>query len=127
MQVEQYQARNTQLEREHEHRLAEREALRLEFEHKLDERMRLELKQQELEYEGRIKVQRLSLSTAGRFTCRSWLGKGRSLAAGAEGQSTDGSFEVCRRWWEIVGVVKLLRLRLERPECGLRRQQPRAA
>lgn len=59
MQVEQYQARNTQLEREHEHRLAEREALRLEFEHKLDERMRLELKQQELEYEGRIKVQRL--------------------------------------------------------------------
>ena len=58
MQVEQYQARNTQLEREHEHRLAEREALRLEFEHKLDERMRLELKQQELEYEGRIKVQR---------------------------------------------------------------------
>ena len=74
MQVEQYQARNTQLEREHEHRVAEREALRLEFEHKLDERMRLELKQQELEYEGRIKVQQHTCCMAGRSTCRSWPG-----------------------------------------------------
>ena len=84
MQVEQYQARNTQLEREHEHRLAEREALRLEFEHKLDERMRLELKQQELEYEGRIKVQWQILCMAGRSTCRLWAG-GRAPAAGAGG------------------------------------------
>ena len=92
LQVEQYQARNTQLEREHEHRLAEREALRLEFEHKLDERMRLELKQQELEYEGRIKVQRHSLCTACISSCRSWP-KGPQQQE-LEGQSRGGSFAV---------------------------------
>ena len=100
MQVEQYQARNTQLEREHEHRLAEREALRLEFEHKLDERMRLELKQQELEYEGRIKVQRHFLCMAGKTTHRLRLG-------GPQQQE--------------------LEMRPEQPDRGLRRQQQHAA